>query len=68
MLTNPSKETDLKVKVPGDAQHSEPINPSCLCFPHEEANNFYTGVEDGTIYSAQVHGKYIYNFVKSNHT
>jgi len=56
MLTTPQKEIDLKFKPQGaDAAQQDIINATCITFPHEEANNFFTGVEDGTIYSAQVH-------------
>jgi hypothetical protein len=48
----------LRFKSQAEGNPLDPINPTCLSFPHEEANNFYTGVEDGTFFSAQVHGKY----------
>ncbi len=58
MLTTPQKEIDLKLKPQGaDAAPQDIINATCFSFPHEEANNFFTGVEDGSIYSAQVHAK-----------
>lgn len=55
MLTTPQKVIDLKSKSKLDKGEQQNVNPTCICFPEEEANNFYAGVEDGNIYSAQVH-------------
>jgi len=61
MLNAPQKEIDLKLKPTGvEGAALDIINATCLSFPNEEANNFFVGVEDGTIYSAQVHGKLLF--------
>jgi len=57
MLTTPQKVIDLKTKSKLDKGDQQNINPTIICFPEEEANNFYAGVEDGSIYAAQVHAK-----------
>ena len=55
MLNTPQKTADLKYK-PKQGE-GRLVNTTCICFPDEEANNFYAGVEDGTLYSTQVHAK-----------
>jgi hypothetical protein len=60
MLTTPQKVIDLKTKSKADKTDQQIVNSTAICFPEEEANNFYAGVEDGTIYSAQVHAKFFF--------
>jgi dynein intermediate chain len=61
-LTTPQKVIDLKTKAKLDKAEQQIVNSTTICFPEEEANNFYVGVEDGTVYSAQVHAKYYFKF------
>jgi len=62
MLTNPQKEIDLKVRSQAT---QDIIGATCLCFPHGDANNFFTGTENGTIYSGQVHCRPEENIIES---
>ena len=66
MLSTPQKTVDLKFKSAGQqsmqplAQQQQGIsalNPTCMTFPDEDANNFFVGVEDGNFYSAQIHAR-----------
>jgi len=62
MLTNPQKEIDLQFKPQGT---QDIISATCLCFPYGDPNNFFTGTENGTIYSGQVHCKPERNLIGS---
>ena len=65
MLSTPQKTVDLKCKptlqqsqtIGQQQQGPPPLNPTCMTFPDEDANNFFVGVEDGNFYSAQIHGR-----------
>lgn len=56
-LSQPQKEIDLKIKAKQEKTADDNINAQCMCFPEEEANNFYTGGEDGNVFAAQVHSR-----------
>ena len=61
MLSTPQKSVDLMFKSPAQqsqlpsARGLSALNPTCMAFPDEEANNFFVGGENGDFYSAQIH-------------
>jgi dynein intermediate chain len=54
-LSSPQLTVNLKCQSKQQQNQSAPVNATCITFPEEEANNFYVGCEDGSLYSAQVH-------------
>lgn len=53
MLNTPQKAIDLQANKDNIASH-------CIGFTEGETNNFFIGGEDGKVYEAQIHTKFIY--------